>query len=254
MRRVTASGQVSTTARGVAAYRLGFERAAAPFGSPEADERLSRDVAGDDDFERSPRMEHYLRARTAFFDRVVVGALERGLAQVVVVGAGYDGRALRYAKPGVRWFEVDHPATHADKRERLERLDIGVEHVVFVAADLTRPGLGAALVAAGYDAATPSLMLFEGVAVYLEEADIDSVARELASVAPPGSSLAVSASPVVAEPGLRERFAERVAAIGEPARSFMTAPETTALLETAGWRGAGLPQEAEDAGFVLVTR
>ena len=113
---MTASAGVSITAQRVAAYRLGFARAPAPFGDPEAEERLARDVAGVGDFDRSERMERYLRARTAFFDRVVVGALERGVTQVVVVGAGYDGRALRYAKPGVRWFEVDHPATHADKR------------------------------------------------------------------------------------------------------------------------------------------
>jgi Leucine carboxyl methyltransferase len=48
----------------------------------------------------------YLRARAAFFDRVVVNALGRNVSQVVSVAAGYDGRALRYAKPGVRWFEL----------------------------------------------------------------------------------------------------------------------------------------------------
>jgi len=63
-------------------------------------------------------MHEYIRARTAFFDRVVVSAIDRGVAQVVIGGAGYDGRAFRYAKPGVRWFEVDHPATQADKRAR----------------------------------------------------------------------------------------------------------------------------------------
>lgn len=242
----------STTAQRVAAYRLAFDRAPAPFGDPAAEERLARDVAGDGDFERSSRMERYLRARTAFFDRVVVGGLERGVGQVVVVGAGYDGRALRYAKPGVRWFEVDHPATHADKRERLGRLGIDTGHVVFVAADLTQPGLGRALTGAGY-AAAPALMLVEGVAVYLDEADIDAVSRELASVAAPGTHLAVSASPR-SEPELRRRFAERVAAIGEPARSFLDAGETQALLGRAGWRAAPLRDEATDAGFVLAAR
>jgi hypothetical protein len=53
-----------------------------------------------------------------------VSALEAGIDQVVVVGAGYDGRALRYSRPGVRWFEVDHPDTQADKRER--RLLVGL--------------------------------------------------------------------------------------------------------------------------------
>ena len=63
-------------------------------------------------------------SRTALIDRVVVNGLERGVAQVAAIAAGYDGRALRYAKPGVRRFEVDHPATQADKRERLNRLHV----------------------------------------------------------------------------------------------------------------------------------
>jgi len=47
-------------------------------------------------------MRDYLRARTRFFDTKVTGALDRGCPQVVIGAAGYDGRALRYAKPGVR--------------------------------------------------------------------------------------------------------------------------------------------------------
>ena len=70
-------------------------------------------------------MRDYLDARTRFFDRVVVGAIGRGVRQIVVGAAGYDGRAFRYAKPGVRWFEVDHPATQRDKQERLARLGLG---------------------------------------------------------------------------------------------------------------------------------
>ena len=243
----------STTARRVAAYRLDFERVPASFGDPAAEERLARDVAGGEPFERNARMERYLRARTAFFDRVVVTALERGVTQVVVVGAGYDGRALRYAKPGVRWFEVDHPATHSDKRARLQRLGLEADHVTFVAVNLVEPGLGAALLDAGYDVAAPSLMLFEGVAVYLEESVIASAARELASVAAPGTRLAVSASPL-SEPQQRQRFAAIVAAIGEPARSFMTAAETSALLADGGWHHSPLPDEARDVGFVLAVR
>ena len=94
-------GEASATAQRVAALRLTFERVAAPYGDPSADERLARDVAAGVPAGSSPLV-HYLEARTTFFDRVVVGALDRGVAQVVVAGAGYDGRALRYAKPGAR--------------------------------------------------------------------------------------------------------------------------------------------------------
>ena len=94
-------GQVSVTAQRVAAHRLTFDRIPAPYGDPAADEALARDVAATAGAAPGP-MRDYLRARTRFFDTEVTGALDRGCPQVVIGAAGYDGRALRYAKPGVR--------------------------------------------------------------------------------------------------------------------------------------------------------
>jgi O-methyltransferase involved in polyketide biosynthesis len=93
-------GTASRTARGVAAHRLQYPRIEAAHGDPAADEALTRDVAGGMTPEHD-RMHEYLRARTAVFDRMVVTALGGGVSQVVIGGAGYDGRAFRYAKPGV---------------------------------------------------------------------------------------------------------------------------------------------------------
>src|SRR5262249_27672612 len=124
-------GGPSQTARRVAAHRLDFTRVPADYGDPAADQALAADVA---DGRQAPagRMHAYLAARTFFFDRTVTGTLGRGVRQVVAGGAGYDGRALRYAKPGVRWFEVDHPATQRDKLQRLARLGIDTSHIGFV--------------------------------------------------------------------------------------------------------------------------
>ena len=240
----------SVTAQHVAAYRLAYEREPAPFGAPADDELLARDVAELETFERNERMDLYLRARTAFFDRVVVTALERGVTQVVVVAAGYDARALRYAKPGVTWFELDHPATQADKRERLGRLGIDAPDITYIAVDLVQPGLAEALAEHAHDAATPSLMLAEGLIVYLDEEVVAAMARELRAAAAPGSPLAVSASPIVDEER-RQRFAASVEAIGEPARSHTTATEVHELLAAAGWQPAELPAQAHEAGFVV---
>jgi len=106
----------------------------------------------------------------------VVGALDAGVAQVVAA-ARLRRRALRYAKPGVRWFEVDHPDTQQDKLERLTRLGIDTGHVGFVAADFTTDDVAAGLAAAGHDAGRPTLFLCEGVAVYLDAAVLEIVAR-----------------------------------------------------------------------------
>ena len=228
-------GGPSQTARRVAAHRLDFTRVPADYGDPAADQALAVDVAAGRQAPAS-RMHDYLAARTAFFDRTVTGALGRGVTQVVVGAAGYDGRAFRYAKPGVRWFEVDHPATQRDKLERLERLGLDASHVRFVEADFTRDPVAGRLRAAGLDPDAPSLFLLEGVAVYLEPAVLEDVLRQFRQVAAPGSSLAISVS--LSRPRgdtARARFQATVAALGEPARSTFEPAEAEALLARTGW-------------------
>ena len=187
-------------------------------------------------------MHDYLAARTAFFDRVVTGAIAAGTPQIVVGAAGYDGRALRYAKPGVRWFEVDHPATQRDKLARLGRLGIDASGVGFAEADFAADPVATRLLEAGLDPSEPSLFLLEGVAVYLEQAVLERVLDQLRDLAAPGSRLAISVS--LSRPAgdaARARFQAAVASMGEPARSILTADEARALLARAGWH---LSQEA----------
>ena len=248
------TGQPSATAQRVAAYRLGLERLPFPPGDPAADERLARDVAGALEFQPGERMARYLRARTEFFDRAVLDALARGTRQVLTVGAGYDGRALRYAAPGVRWFEVDHPATQRDKRARLARLRIAAPHVTFAGFDLREAGLAAALGASGWQPGAASLMLCEGVTVYLAEEVLRMMLRELRAAAGAGSRLAVSFSVTrgSADGGaLRARFDSAVRALGEPARNALTAGAASGLLAGAGWQVLEQPEQARHRGLML---
>jgi methyltransferase (TIGR00027 family) len=229
-------GGPSVTARRVAAHRLGFARVPAAYGVPAADEALAADVSAGL-VAPADRMHDYLAARTSFFDRTVVSAIDRGVRQVVVGAAGYDGRAFRYAKPGVRWFEVDHPSTQRDKLERLERLGIAVPHMRFVEADFTRDPVADRLRAAGLKTGVPSLFLLEGVAVYLESAVLESVLEQFRQVAALGSRLAISVSlSREHDEGARARFQAAVAALGEPARSTFDAGQADDLLARTGWR------------------
>ncbi|HEX3963403.1 MAG TPA: SAM-dependent methyltransferase [Trebonia sp.] len=230
-------GIASHTARTVAARRLGFERVPADYGDPAADLALAGDVA-DGLVPAQSRMGEYIRARTAFFDRVVVAYLNAGMSQVVVGAAGYDGRSLRYAKPGVRWFEVDHPATQGDKLQRLAWLGIDAGHVRFVAADFTKDPVASRLLEAGLDARRPALFLFEGIAVYLEDSVTESVLAQFRQVTVAGSLLAISVSVTSGARG-RSAFRARVAAVGEPARSVLDPEDAEAMLARAGWQVSG---------------
>jgi methyltransferase (TIGR00027 family) len=243
-------GTASHTARSVAARRLEYERVAAPYGDPAADEALTGDVA-DGLVPARNRMHEYIRARTAFFDRVVVSAIDRGIAQVVIGGAGYDGRAFRYAKPGVRWFEVDHPATQADKLERVARLGLATPQVRFIPADFAADPVAEPLVAAGLDPARPALFLFEGVAVYLERQENERVLGEFREVAPLGSLLAISVSVGGATSQARAGFQRRVAEVGEPARTVLTFGHAADLLSAAGWKTREPSDRQRSAGLLL---
>jgi methyltransferase (TIGR00027 family) len=243
-------GTASRTARGVAALRLEYDRVATDYGDAAADEALSRDVADGLIPQRTP-MREYLRARTAFFDRVVVNALERGVTQVVIGGAGYDGRAFRYARPGVRWFEVDHPATQADKRARVTRLGLDAAHIAFVTADFTADPVAGPLRDAGLDPASRALFLFEGVAVYLDRPVIERVLAEFRAATTADSLLAISMSTGTGNAAARARFQARVAAIGEPARTVLAAGEAAALLAAAGWELREASERQRFAGLLL---
>jgi methyltransferase (TIGR00027 family) len=252
----------SKTARSVAAHRLTFRRAPASFGRPREDERLSADVAAGIEI-RQAGMHRYLRARTEFFDDVVVGAITAGCRQLVVLGAGYDGRSLRYANPEVRFFEVDLEGTQADKRARLARLGIDDAHVTYVEADFAHDDVAALLDTAGL-AGTRTTFLLEGVLPYLPATVIESLLAAIAGPAGSDRALAVSAG-VVHDPFDRAaadrigEFRDRVGALGEPVRSDLDEDAFAEALARTGWRReeVGNPDERERRrrlGFVVARR
>ncbi|MDT7743460.1 MAG: hypothetical protein QOE59_2538 [Actinomycetota bacterium] len=131
-------------------------------------------------------------ARTKVLDDAVVSAVEDGIEQLVVLGAGYDSRAYRLpgcGRPAV--FEVDHPDTQAVKREVLARtLGRLPAHVGFVAVDFDHDDLGVALDRAGFRTGRPTFVLWEGVASYLTPEAVDTTVRWARDAAGEPSELA----------------------------------------------------------------
>ncbi|MEY2473863.1 MAG: hypothetical protein QOK28_3192 [Actinomycetota bacterium] len=246
-------GVASETARRVAAQRLTFPRALTDYGDPQADERLTRDVAAGTRT-RTNLLTRHLEGRTMFFDRVVVGALERGVTQIVIAAAGYDGRAWRYAKPGVRFFELDHPSTQADKVARVERLGLATDRIAFVPADFAVADVGAALRAAALDPTKATVFTLEGIAIYLDRPVLTSVLHGMASVATADSRVAISLS--INGRGLSSSVAFRhaVARLGEPVRTVLAPEEVDDFLAASGWERTDAGSERARAGGLVVLR
>lgn len=231
----------SITARFVALTRADLDRPELPTGDATAEVRLYRSLGSFPLLRPSAQWRHRLERRTGFFDRATLAALEDGVAQVVIIGAGYDGRPLRFATPGVQWFEVDHPSTQADKRSRLESLGISTPNVAFVPIDLTTGDLPTALRAGGFDRGKPALFIVEGLLGYLPRTTVVRLLSELRTLAAPHGRSALSV-PLVAPKAsglryLRGRLRRAlISALGEPQLTRFSSDEVDALLKDAGWR------------------
>ncbi len=278
-RRLPPPAAPSRTSQAVAAVRAGLPRPHTPGGDPDAQARLCAGMLPspgtgppDGPRDRLPdELRDRLAARTRFFDGQVLAALGRGVRQVVILGAGYDDRALRFRSPGVRFFELDHPATQADKSGRLRRLHADLAGLTLAPADFRRDDVTAVLAASGHDAGQPSLFVCEGLLVYLDQ---ETTARLLAGLrsrsgpapasptdaaSPAGQSrqagqaghpsmLAVSLSihpdGIDSATAVARANAGRPAADAEPWLTILPAAGQLSLLARAGWPAAEVRDDA----------
>jgi methyltransferase (TIGR00027 family) len=215
---------------------------ALPILSAQAIDRLKADLSG-----RESRLSRAIRAfmvvRSRFAEDELARALARGATQYVVLGAGLDTFAYRNPHPaaGLRVFEVDHPATQAWKRRRLAEAAITIpSSLVFAPVDFERQTLERGLELAGFDRTTPSFFSWLGVTMYLST---DAIATTLAFVAglPPASGIVFDYVLPRSALGWTARLAlaglsRRVAAAGEPFRTFFEPAALGEQLRRAGFR------------------
>ena len=109
---------------------------------------------------------HYA-LRKKCISELVRSALANGVAQVVILGAGFDplSSELQREFPTALFWEIDHPATQRHKVRACS--EIGIERVHFVAVDLSAAGLDReALIGSGFDPAKRTFWIAEGLLMY----------------------------------------------------------------------------------------
>ena len=170
-------------------------------------------------------------ARTVAVDEAVRASVP---PQLVILGAGLDGRAWRMADLGdVTVFEVDHPDSQREKRARAAALAPAAREVRFVPVDFERDDLETALAAAGHDPALTTTWIWEGVVMYLARSEIESTLEVIERRSARGSRLII----VYHRPALVLRLVNLVVRrLGEPLRSAFTTDEMRALLARYGFR------------------
>jgi methyltransferase (TIGR00027 family) len=118
-------------------------------------------------------------ARSRMAEDAFSRAVERGVRQIVILGAGLDTFALRnpHGELGIRIYEVDHPATQAWKLERMAAAQIAIPPgLILVPVDFERDDLGEKLASAGLQQNLPAFFTWLGVVPYLTQ---DAIGRTL---------------------------------------------------------------------------
>ncbi len=241
-------GQASRTALGAAGHRAAHQ---ALDGGIIFYDSLALAILGDDADaaialakERPERraLRFFVAMRSRFAEDSAARAIEEGVRQILVLGAGLDTFAYRVeGRDGLRVFELDHPATQRDKRRRLEEAGITEPaHVAYLAHDFERGSMTAALAAGGLDPRKRTFALWLGVTPYLTEEVFYGSLGALARF-PCGMELVfdyVNPPEAVEEARARDfhrAMAEQVAASGEPFRGYLATPELHARARALGF-------------------
>jgi methyltransferase (TIGR00027 family) len=241
-------GQASVTAVGAAGHRAAhqvLERGlvfADPLAlrilGPDADDAIA--LARERPERRGLRL--FIAMRSRFAEDSARRAIAHGARQILVLGAGLDTFAYRLEQtPDLRIFELDHPATQAEKRRRLTEAQIAEPaHVAYVAHDFENGSMTGALEAAGWDLDRRTFVIWLGVTPYLTEAALFATLGELAHF--PGGAEVVfdytNPPDRVTDAAARahhEQLAERVAASGEPFRCYLDSDELHARARALGF-------------------
>ncbi len=182
----------------------------------------------------------HITLRTRAIDAAVRAAVDRGAEQLVILGAGYDGRAHRMPElASVCVFEVDHPDTAAAKQARAHDLPACAAEIRYAGIDFDREALGPRLGAAGHDASRPTVWIWEGVTPYLPLQATTASLSALAERSAPGSTLAMTyATPQLTggdHPRLEAVVRRGFSWLGEPLRGALEPEDAAKLVQKHGF-------------------
>jgi methyltransferase (TIGR00027 family) len=129
-------------------------------------------------------------ARTRLIDDWVRAALTDGARQVVILGAGFDCRALRIPElTSIPIFEVDRVAMIARKKRVLNLGRQTPGEVRRLGVDFQKDDLEKRLSEAGYSTDQRTLFVWEGVTNYLDHESVQAVFDLFSRGTPPGSRI-----------------------------------------------------------------
>jgi methyltransferase (TIGR00027 family) len=176
---------VSDTARWVAVYRARESaRPDALFRDPYA--QLLAGERGQAIAALMPRQARNgwpLIARTKLMDDLIRASIEQGCDCVINLAAGFDTRPYRLDVPAsLRWIEADLPSLTEEKEQLLKDAQPRCQ-LRRIKVDLADSRARVAMLKEAVGPSTHVLVITEGLLVYLDEAQVRSLAMDLAAQA-----------------------------------------------------------------------
>ncbi len=137
-------------------------------------------------------MYEYVIARTKYIDAVFRQALSRRFNQILVLGAGFDTRVLRFHHEAgaTRMFELDVPITQNAKINQYRKRGLTIPpNLTFISIDFDKELLSTKLKEAGFAAGVRSLFILEGLLMYLQPESVDDLFRAIHEFSGAGSEV-----------------------------------------------------------------
>lgn len=196
--------------------------------------------------------------RSRFAEDRLAAAVNRGIRQYIILGAGFDTFAFRQPAwaEKLKIFEVDNPVTQEKKMSLLAEAGmVPPSNLFFAGIDFEKESLRDDLTRNGVNFTEPAFFSWLGVTMYLREEAIDSVLQTIAQF-PAGSEVVFTFSQPPDSLSRREKsyhslLAGIVRQAGEPFISYFTAAAIQAKLHSAGFKTVFFlsSREAEDLYF-----
>jgi methyltransferase (TIGR00027 family) len=132
----------------------------------------------------------YVIARTKYIDEICLKALKDQFAQILILGAGFDTRALRFQEVALatQFFELDAPYTQQAKLTQYKQRGLEVPaNVTFIAVDFDKESLSQKLEQSGFQKGQKSLFILEGLLMYLLPGSVRETLETIRQYAGTGS-------------------------------------------------------------------
>lgn len=134
----------------------------------------------------------YVIARTKYIDSVFRQTLSDQFSQILIFGAGFDTRALRFQEEvqQTRIFELDAAATQEAKVSQYHKRHLNIPpDVVFVSIDFDKESLSLKLEHVGFKRHERSLFILENVLMYLQPQSVDQAFQTIKELTAVGSEV-----------------------------------------------------------------